>query len=293
MGNISTALSLVVKKETIGELDTNIADIEKFVSERIKDYAPDTYMGDADSAKKDRAELNKAKKSLADTRKAVIDRLMQPYRDFEARCRSLENLIDNASGKLDEIVKAKENEEKEAKRKLIQVDWESRRFDLFSLDKVFNPKWLNKTYKLTDVSNEITSIIEKTYKDLKTIEKFTEDAEVLKAHYLICLDIGDTLDYGEELNKKRELAKKEAENRKEREHEEKIVTQGIEIYEESKELEKKSRMASLVADAMEEEVKETSHEYTITVDVTEKQILEIKNYLTLQGIEYDCRRLEF
>lgn len=293
MGKISTSLALVVKKESIGEIETNIADIEQFVVERIKDYAPDTYMGDADSAKKDRAELNKAKKTLSDTRKAVIDRFLEPVRDFESRCKKLETLLDDASGKLDEIVKTKEGEEKEAKRSLIQTEWNSRNFDLVPLEKVFNQKWLNKTYKLTDIRDEITASIEKIYKDLKTIEQYSDDAETLKAHYLMCLDIGDTLDYGEELKKQKEVAKKEEEGRAEREHIERIAEQSMEVAKEYEENKKHEKMSSLVAQAIEEEIVEPTAEYTITVNVTAKQLNDIKHWLTLSDIEYECHKLEF
>lgn len=300
--SMTESLTLVVRKEVAGVLDTNISEIENFVTERIKDYAPESYMGDADMAKKDRAELNKGKKLLGDARKAVIDRVMKPYRDFESRCKALEGLIDTASGKLDAIVKEKENEEKEAKRALIQTEWDSRNFDLVPLDKVFNPKWLNKTYKLTDIANEMSAIIERTYKDLKTIErtykdlkteKFADDAETLKAHYLMCLDIGDTLDYGEELKKKRELAEREAKERAEREHIEHVNEQKKELAQEQEDFARKSSMAGLVADASGEELEPAIGEYVLNVSVTESQLLGIKNYLNMQGIEFECRSLEF
>ena len=295
MGRISESLALVVRNETAGTLDTNIADIEKFVTERINDYSPESYMGDADAARKDRAELNKAKKILGDTRRAVIERLMQPFVDFETRCKSLEKLIDTASGKLDAIVKEKENEEKEAKRKVIEADWNSRHFDLFPLEKVFDKKWLNKTAKITDISAEISAIIERTYKDLKTIERFADDAETLKAHYLMCLNIGDTLDYGQELQKKRELAKKEEEERAGREHEERIAEQRRELVQEQKDINRKTAMAGLVADAIDDGTRPEPSvgEYTVTVCVTESQLVGIKNYLTMQGIEYECNKLDF
>lgn len=294
MGKISESLALVVRNETAGTLDTNIEDIEKFVTERIKDYSPESYMGDADAARKDRAELNKAKKTLGDTRRAVIDRLMQPFVDFESRCKGLEKLIDTASSKLDAIVKEKENEEKEAKRKLIECEWSSRKFDLFPLEKVFDKRWLNKTYKLTDVAEDMTAIINRTYKDLKAIEKFSDDAETMKAHYLICLDIADTLDYGEELKKKRELAKKEEAEREGREHDERIAEQRREVADAQKDVARKDAMAGLVAEACGEPVQEPEkREFTITVSVTDLQLVGIKNYLTMQGIEYECNELEF
>lgn len=262
MGSITESLALVVRKETVGTLDTNIADIETFVTERIKDYAPESYMGDADMAKKDRAELNKGKKTLADARKAVIDRVMQPYRDFEDRCKALERLIDDASGKLDAIVKVKENEEKQAKRALIETEWQTRKFDLVPLDKVFNPKWLNKTFRMTDISQEMKVIIDKIYRELQILEK-EEDFDTLKAHYLISLDLAETLAYGTELKEAREAAKKEAEERAEREHNERITEQKKELAQEQSAYVKRNSMHSLVSQALEEEIPASSvEEYT-------------------------------
>ena len=293
------SLELVVKNESLGVLETNISDIENFVCTRIKDYAPENYMGDADEAKKDRAELNKAKKQLAETRKRIIERLMKPYIDFENRCKNLEKLIDKASCALDEIVKTKENEEKQAKRMLIETEWQKHNFDLFSLDKVFNPKWLNKTYKITDISNEITIIIDRTYKDLQTIEKYSDNAQMLKAHYLMCLNIGDTLDYGEELKKKKELARKEAEEREKREHEAKINEQKKELALEVLEHSRKTAMENLVAQAAADNNESVEipkvevEEYVFTVKVTEGQLLGLKNFLTGQSITYECEKIVF
>ena len=292
---ISTALTLVVKKEVAGELDTNIGDIENFVTERIKEYTPDKFEGNADEAKKKRAELNKGKKQLGDTRQAVIDRLMQPYRDFEARCKNLESMIDDASGKLDAIVKSKEAEEKEAKRALVQTEWSTRNFDLVPFEVILerNPKWLNKTCKMTDISKEMGAIIKKIHADLETIENNSDDAETLKAHYLMCLDLGETLSYGEELRKNRELAEQEAAQRPEREHRERLAEQQKEIQQESKDNQGRAKMSSLVSEALEMEVEATVSEYTFSVSVTASQLTGIKNYLTMQGIEYECNELIF
>ena len=67
-------------------------------------------------AKKKRAELNTAKQKLTRSRIDLVKELMKPYEDFENRCKALEKKVDTASGYLDEIVKAKEQEEKDNKR---------------------------------------------------------------------------------------------------------------------------------------------------------------------------------
>ena len=291
------SLDLVVIEKTAGTLDTNIAELEKFVDERLKEYDPKNFEGDADLAKKKRAELNTAKQKLTRSRIDLVKELMKPYEDFENRCKALEKKVDTASGYLDEIVKAKEQEEKDNKRKTIELLWATKNFDLFPLDKIFNPKWLNKTFKESDIIAEMDAVIAKTYKDLKTIEGFSDIADVLKAHYLICLDIGDTLDYGEELKKQNEIAQKEKAEREQREHEEKIRQQTLETYAEEEEKEQNAPVADLASLALSqtghEAPKEIRKEYVFTVKVFDSELIELKKTLNNLGIEFSVQELSF
>ena len=282
------ALSVVTPDVVI---ENNVEKLVEFIQERMSDYNPESYMGDADMARKDRAELNKGAEQVKSVRQSI--QALNPYGDVIARLADAEKLIKGGADRLGDIVRAKDNEEKEAKRKLIQTEWDSRKFDLFSLDKVFNPKWLNKTFKMADVAAEIGAIIDRTYRDLKTIEKFSSDADTLKAHYLMNLDIADTLDYGEELQKKRQLAEKEMKQRAEREHLERIEEQKKEIRIDSAEIARRASIAALVEEASGEKVDRDLTEYVIAVKVTETQLVGIKNYLTMQGVEYECNELRF
>ena len=290
-------LDLVVTEKSVGYLETNISALENLVEKRLEDYKPENYFGDADLAKKDRAELNKAKDKIGRARKDLIAELMKPYNDFEERCKTLEKKIDMASKALDEIVKLKENEEKETKRHSIELIWAAKNFDLFPLDKIFNPKWLNKTYKESDITKEIEEVIAKTYKDLKTIESFSDIADVLKAHYLMCLDIGDTLDYGEELKKQNEIAQKEKAERSEREHEEKVLQQKRDTYNEIEEKEKNAEVSDVASLALQsmgyEDPKEIRKEYVVSIKCFEREISALKLALNNLGIEFDIRELSF
>ena len=287
-------LELVVTEKAVGYLETNIEALETYVKQKLEEYNPENYMGDADLAKKDRAELNKARDKISRARKELIAELMKPYNDFETRCKALEKMIDSASGALDEIVKTKENEEKDQKRKKIELMWQTKNFDLFPLTKIFNPKWLNKTCKDKEILEEMDAVIERTYHDLKLIDKFAEDAETLKAHYLIELDIGETLDYGEELQKQREVAKREAEGRAEREHQEKIDQQKEEVYQQQKQLD--SGVSNLVDEAMTSmgyDTKPQRKEYVITIKCFENELQELKYAMNKLSIEYSVEELTF
>lgn len=288
-----TDLQLQVTKSVAGSLETNIATLENFVTERLKEYSPELYEGDAQTAKKDRAELNKAKEQIGTSRKALIAELMKPYSDFEKRCKALESMIADASSKLDIIVKAKEQEEKDAKKNLIVGIWESKKCEVVSFEKIFNSKWLNKTAKLTDIENEIDTVIQKVYTDLKAIEKLTSNAEIVKTRYLENLDLTDALEWGKQFEENHVKVQNEENTREEREHEEKIIEQKKELEEQQKDLTDKGRMAGLVADALEVEIKPTIKEYVVSFKGTESQMLGVKNYFTMNDMECHIEELEF
>lgn len=286
-------LELRVTKNVVGILETNIEQLEKYVTDKLEEYKPELYQGDADSAKKDRAELNNSKKFLSQTRINLMRELMKPYEDFETRCKALEKKIDTASGLLDVIVKNKEEQEKTAKRMQVQEIWLAKNFTLFPLEKIFNQKWLNKSYKLGDISSECDAIISKTYSDLQTIEEF-EDSETLKAHYLMTLDIAETISYGKELARQKEIAEREAKEREQREHDAKLAQQKEEQREEAIALHKKERMASLVAEASETKVaKPVVNDYVIKVQATEKDFLAIQYALNNMGVLFSYEKLDF
>ncbi len=292
MAEIKNQLELVVTKNVVGVLETNIAQLEDYVNQKLAEYNPEQYKGDANSAKKDRAELNNSKKFLSQARINLMKELMKPYSDFETRCKNLEKKIDSVSSQLDEIVKEKENEEKQQKKDFVTEIWKSKNFDLVLLEKIFNQKWLNKTTKKEDISDEMDSIIKKIYTELKIIDR-CEDAETLKAHYLINLDLNETLAYGEQLKETRKLAEDEAKNRNEREHNEKIAEQKKEVAEEALNIVRQETVSDLVSQALEVDTISTVKEYVVSIKATDEQLLKLKSACNEIGIEYGVEELEF
>lgn len=293
----SDSMELIVIEQTVGSLNTNIEWLEKLVDKRLEDYKPELYKGDADLAKKDRAELNNAKKTLARKRQDIIAELMKPYADFEERCKVLEKKIEQASKALDEIVKIREDAEKSKKRELIELFWEKQNCTVVPLEKVFNPKWLNKTYKEADILSEMEITVHRIYDNLKTLERFADDAETLKAHYLMTLNIEETFQYGDELQRQKEVAKQEADERAEREHAEQISKQKEELWQEESNFENKQGIENLAMQALSsvsgEEITEHPKQFVITVNCFEKDLLSLKREMNRLGIEYSVQELRF
>lgn len=288
------SMELQVIENRQGILTTNIEQLELFVTEKLKDYDVAFYSGDADSAKKDRAELNASKKVISAKRIAIMKELMKPYNDFETRCKNLEKMIDEASSKLDEVVKVKENAEKEAKRQEIEALWAEFDFPLFSVNKIFNPKWLNKTMKMIDIKKEMKEKIEQTYNDLKLIERYSQDGETLKALYLENLDIQATLARGEELEKNREKIALEKEARPEREHNEAVEQQKKALDAEMQDRAIDNEYGTVDEIEGKQEIKKpVEKEYVISITTDADTLLRLKAAMNALSIVYNIEEIEF
>lgn len=279
-------LELVVTEKTIGSLNTNIERLEELVEKRLEDYKPENYMGDADLARKDRAELNKAKETIKKSRIAIINELMKPYEDFEERCKNLEKKIEQASKALDEIVKVRDEQERAKKYEAIQLFWEKQNCTVVPLEKVFNPKWLNKTFKESDILNEMEVAVKRIYDNLKTLERYSDNTETLKAHYLMTLDIEETFQYGDELQRQKEIAQKEAEERQEREHAEQIDKQKDELWKEESNFEKEQEISNLADLALSGKISHPERKtFVVTVRCFDRELMLLKGELNRLGIE--------
>jgi hypothetical protein len=233
-------LALIIKEKTLGILVTNAKDINAYVEEKLKEYSVDNYTGDAKQAAKDKAEINAAIKTLNDRRIALEKEWNMPFAEFKNIITETCDMMKTASGKLDVIVKAKEEEEKAQKRAQVEEIWNGKKFNLVTLDRVFNPKWLNKTTKLSTLGAEIDTIIKNITGDLASLDAFGEDTAILKDLYLSTLNLQQTLNKGAELKANRErLAQLEAE-KKAREEQEKKENETFGIQEEEKTEEQES-----------------------------------------------------
>lgn len=206
------SLALVVQEKTLGTLVTNAKQIKELVALKIEEYSVDNYQGDEKQAAKDKAELNAAATRLNDERIKLEREFMSPFNEFKEIVNDTVSLIKTASAKLDAIVKEKERREKAEKKAKVAELWESKKFTLVPLEKVYNTKWENKTYKLSAIESDIDGIISRIESDLDALDSFGEDTAQLKGLYLSTLNLQTTLNKGAELKANRErIAARQAE----------------------------------------------------------------------------------
>ena len=123
-------------------------------------------------AKADRANLNKFKAALADSRKSVKSQWNQPLSDFEDMMKELEQMVDAPIRTIDRQVKAFEEIKKQEKRQNIESFFEDNVGDLeefLPIEKIWNERWLNVTYSMEEIKREILERMRKTHNDIQII----------------------------------------------------------------------------------------------------------------------------
>lgn len=157
----------------IKSIDWNFDDLKKEITEKAGEYMNLVYSDDQiKEAKKDRAELNKFKKALDDKRKDVKSQVMNPYIAFETQIKELIGIVNKAVDNIDSQVKGYEEGLKQKKEELCRKLYEKYIGDLNRIipyEKVFNPKWLNKTYPEKAIIEDIQSLYKRVDQDLKVI----------------------------------------------------------------------------------------------------------------------------
>lgn len=123
-------------------------------------------------AKADRAKLNAMKKDISDRRVQVKQALLEPYEKFEAEVNEVVALIDEPIAMIDKQIVAYEERTKKEKRQALEDFFEKSMVDipvLITFDKIFNPKWLNRTASLSSCKKEIKKAIEDIVADVSAI----------------------------------------------------------------------------------------------------------------------------
>lgn len=215
--------------KALAPVQFNYEDIKKWVTEKTAEYKNTVYTAETISlAKQDRATLNKVSDAINTEKKRIKNELLKPYVDFENKCKELMAIVDDASKTIDKQVKSFEEKEQNEKREQIKAVFDAYigdYKDLILFDLIFNPRWLNKTYKMKKIEEEINHLIVKTSDDIKVLEGQIPDEIILKqvqAFYFSHISDADclssSLKYGMnviENNKKLEELKQQQESRKE------------------------------------------------------------------------------
>lgn len=199
----------------------NYQELKKEIAERTLPYKGLIVTEDAiQTAKADLAKLRKLEKAIDDRRKDVKKEYNAPYMEFEAKIKDILSDIQEAEQNIDSQVKGFEKQAEDEKLSQIQKFFGLAFGELakdIRFEKVYNPKWLNKGYKMAEIEEEIAAAANKLYADIEVVKglKSSHEASLMKTLF-DSLDLGEvlvehnTLVEFEERKKAEEQAKREA-----------------------------------------------------------------------------------
>ena len=155
------------------KIDCNFEEAKAWLVEALAPYRGLVVTdNDIRGAKDIRANINRVKTAINDQKKTVKKMWSAPLEEFEANCKELISICDEAAGNIDVQIKDYENRKKEEKIARIKsvLDIEGSDIsDYLSWDRIYNPRWGNSTYKLEDAMDEVREEIGNTRRDLDTI----------------------------------------------------------------------------------------------------------------------------
>lgn len=303
------------------KIEWNKDQLEQAVRAKVEEYQNVVYTADTvNQAKEDRAELNKLIKAIEDRRKQVKKVINEPYEQFEKEVKEVLALIQEPVALIDKQVKDFEEQEKKEKRAKLEAvfaEAAGETSEVLDFEKVFDPRYLNKTYKLEDAQNEIRDKVETFKRDLETIDSLDSKYKLnAKDVYIKTLDLSQALAENKRLtdleakleaDRKRkeaeEQARKEAEAQRQEEEEQRKAEEEKRLADEAtkmplqgtlepkseenenNEAEKPENQAVTTTDERNEE--EKKYRVRFEVKGTKDVLYGLIEYMKNNGIEYE------
>ncbi|MDO4649166.1 MAG: DUF1351 domain-containing protein [Eubacteriales bacterium] len=196
----------------VKEIKWNMDEVAAGVAEVAERYDGLVFTAkEMPEAKKERANLNKLYKALDEKRMSVKKSCLAPYEVFEGQIKQVQAPIKNVIGQIDAQIKEFEEGEKEEKKEQIAALWaEQKSYEFLTLDRIWNDKWLNKSYKISDIKLDMLREHNRVGEAIFTIQRLGEDSEVALDDFKETLDITHALQARELYQ---EQKRKEAERR--------------------------------------------------------------------------------
>lgn len=167
-------------------------------------------------AKRDLADLRRLDKALNDQRLRVQREYMKPFDSFKDRVDELRGIIKKAEENIDHQLKEFDEAQAAKKKGEIEELFKNTGFQPFvTLDKIWNPKWMNKTYKLQQIQQDMQDELHKIGEDMMTINRLKDFSFEARQDYENTLDINHAIAEGQrlaqiQLAKEKAMAEKKA-----------------------------------------------------------------------------------
>lgn len=180
--------------------------VESLAAYQGRAYGPDQIK----DAKADRAKLNKLLAALEDRRKDLKRQYLEPYTRFEQEVKTCTNLIRDCTGAIAEQITLAEDGERREKLGKIEDTFDAfcpaELAQLVELDKLMDPRWLNKSVSIEAVEKEMRIRLGQIRAGVSALKSIVQgpDEEAVLNRFLQDYDLEAALTYGKQLEAQRE-----------------------------------------------------------------------------------------
>ena len=175
----------------VKEILWNADEISEEIEKKVGYYKSLVYTDEQIvEAKKDRATLNKFIAALKAKDSEIKKLCLAPYDAFNARMLQIIKQVEEPAALIDKQVKDFEEAQKRKKSEEIEALFKDKGFQPWvKLDKIWNPKWLNKSYSIKQIDADMNSIMYKIGEDIFLINKQGDGVQAALSEYKRTLDV--------------------------------------------------------------------------------------------------------
>lgn len=264
---------LQVEIEGTQKVTNNIKEIKEYAV-AMKNYYSTLVFNDtqAKEAADERASVNKIVKKISDYRKSIVAEFNRPLDEFVSSAKEAESLLKEASNCIDVQVKKYEEIEKQKKKEECENLFNSLigdLADLITFEKIFDPRWLNKGTKMSQVESDIKVIIEKINAGLNAIKELDSEFETeITNVFLIDYDLSKAITRGTQLKAQKEALEK------------------TKIAKEETKQEIVEKMISKPVDEKEDE-KDIIQTYTLKITANYTKLIALRTFMEINDIKFE------
>lgn len=270
----------ISKIEELAPVKFNFEELKNELLEKSERYKTAIYTAETISiAKQDRANLNKLIKAVNNEKIRVKNEIMKPYLPFENQCKELMEIVKDAAENIDIQIKTFEQKQQDEKKTAIEQYFNEHvglYQGLISFDLIFNERWLNITYDIDKILQEIEHIFAKAKNDLMTIDSIVKNEETNKQvqdFYFKNIDKVDCLGLSLNEAKSIEASKARLEEMKQKQQEE----------------QERQQVKQTIIPQQEQQtsISEKLYELNFKVHVTKEQANLLKEFFISNNIKYE------
>lgn len=175
----------------VKEILWNADEISEEIEKKVGYYKSLVYTDEqVVEAKKDRATLNKFIDALKAKDREIKKLCLAPYEEFHARMQQIIKQVEEPAALIDKQVKAFDEESKRKKREDIEALFRSKGFQPWvKLEKIMDSRWLNKSYSMSRINEDMNKIMYKIGEDIFMINKQPDGVQAALSEYKRTLDV--------------------------------------------------------------------------------------------------------